>query len=96
MQDMNRTFTTTCLALLASGVAAAPASAGGLLPIGSPAFGTFCGNKGTSQTSGATSHATGAASANFAGLPISNPTNQCGGADDPAQSLQLLLTERGF
>lgn len=88
---MNRTCTTACLALLAVGLPAVPASAGGILPIASPAFGNSCGNHGTGRTSAATTHGTGTASGNVSGLPISGPGNHCGGAD-----LQPLLTERGF
>ncbi|MFC9932295.1 hypothetical protein [Streptomyces sp. NPDC127190] len=79
--DMKRTYATCCFAVLTVGLTAAPAAAGGLLPIVSPAFGTLCANHGSPQASGTTTHGTGAADSNLAGLPISNPTNQCGGAD---------------
>lgn len=58
---VKRTYTTGFIALLTVGLAAAPASAGGLLPIASPAFGTSCANHGASKTSGTTTHGTGAA-----------------------------------
>ncbi|MFE2267545.1 hypothetical protein [Streptomyces griseosporeus] len=91
---MNRTCATCCFAVLTVGFTAAPAAAGGLLPIASPAFGTFCANHGSPHASGATTHATGAASSDLAGLPISNPTNQCGGADLPV--LHVSAPRSGF
>ncbi|CAL9327827.1 hypothetical protein SUDANB113_00005 [Streptomyces sp. enrichment culture] len=97
-QHVKRTYATCCFALLAVGCTAVPAAAGGLLPIASPAFGTLCANHGTSHSAGATSHGAGTASENLTALPISNPANQCGGADltspagnDPTRTLQLLL-----
>ncbi|MFE2267569.1 hypothetical protein [Streptomyces griseosporeus] len=84
------------MAVLTVGFTAAPAAAGNLVPIVSPAFGTFCANHRSPHASGATTHGTGAGSSNLAGLPISNPANQCGGADAPTSTVQLLLTEPGF
>lgn len=81
---VKRIYVTGGLALLILGLSAGPASAGGILPIGSPAFGTSCANHHTSaHASGATTHGTGAANGNLAGLPIDSPFNQCGGADEP-------------
>ncbi|MFI9155444.1 hypothetical protein [Streptomyces sp. NPDC053367] len=91
---MKRTYATCCFAVLTVGCTAAPAAAGGLLPIASPAFGTFCANHGSPHAGGATTHGTGAASSNLAGLPISNPTNQCGGADLPV--LHVSAPRSGF
>ncbi|MGW0469206.1 chaplin family protein [Streptomyces sp. NPDC003027] len=78
---MNRASSAGCLALLAIGLTATPAFAGGILPIASPAFGTACTIHGTSQASAATTHGTGTASGNLAGLPMDSPVNHCGGAD---------------
>ncbi|MBT2386457.1 chaplin family protein [Streptomyces sp. ISL-11] len=91
---MNRTYTTSCLALLTVGLAAAPASAGGILPIASPAFGNSCANHGTPHASGTTTHGPGAANGNLAGLPVSNPANQCGGADATPTPLAFLYLIR--
>ncbi|MEG8277528.1 hypothetical protein [Streptomyces sp. AHA2] len=84
---MKRTYVTGCLALLTLGFSAGPASAGGILPIGSPAFGTSCANHHTgAHANGATTTGTGAANGNLAGLPLGSPLNQCGGADEAADA----------
>ncbi|MET9428520.1 chaplin family protein [Streptomyces sp. NPDC003036] len=63
---------------------AAPASAGGVGDFLSPAFGTSCANQHTgARANGTTTHGTGAADGNLAGLPVGSPLNQCGGADLP-------------
>jgi hypothetical protein len=73
---------TAVAALGTAAAAAAPASAGGIGDFLSPAFGTFCGNHNTgARMAGATTHGTGAANGNIAGLPIGSALNQCGGAD---------------
>ncbi len=59
------------------------ASAGGIGDSLSPAFDTSCTNHHGIHADGATTHGTGAANGNSAGLPIGNPINQCGGADVP-------------
>ncbi|MGZ3097144.1 hypothetical protein [Streptomyces sp. H72] len=89
--------TTATLALataaLGSGLATAtPASAGGIGDILSPAFGTTCGNHGSTHATGVTTHTTGAANGNLAGLPIGSPLNQCGGADLPLSGADLPST----
>ncbi|MFJ6669057.1 hypothetical protein [Streptomyces sp. NPDC091383] len=68
-----------------SGLAtAAPASAGGVGDLLSPAFGTTCANHRVGgHTTGATTAGTGAANANVLGLPLGSALNQCGGADFP-------------
>ncbi|MCZ0210748.1 chaplin family protein [Streptomyces sp. UMAF16] len=72
---------TTLGAMLAP---AAPAAAGGIGDFLSPAFGTSCANLHTgAHATGTTSHGTGAANGNLAGLPLGSPLNQCGGADLP-------------
>lgn len=71
------------LTALATGLTAAPALAGGILPIASPTFGTSCANHGAAGASAATAHSTGTADGNSAGLPVSGPFHQCGGADFP-------------
>ncbi|MEU2438361.1 chaplin family protein [Streptomyces rubradiris] len=61
---------------------AAPAWAGGIGDFLSPAFGTACANLHTgARAAGTTTHGTGAANGNLAGLPLGSPLNQCGGAD---------------
>ncbi|MFH8350553.1 hypothetical protein [Streptomyces sp. NPDC018045] len=65
---------------------AAPAAAGGIGDVLSPAFGTSCANLHTgARANGTTTHGTGAANGNPAGLPVGSALNQCGGADDPAE-----------
>lgn len=89
---VKRTYVTGYLALLALGLSAGPASAGGILPIGSPAFGTLCANRHTGgHANGTTSHGTGTANGNFASLPLGSPLNQCGGAD----SFKNIFDSRG-
>ncbi|MGW6971517.1 hypothetical protein [Streptomyces sp. NPDC054952] len=78
------TFVLTAGAAAALATAAAPASAGGIGDILSPAFGTNCANLNTaSHAAGATTTGTGAADGNLLGLPLGSPLNQCGGADMP-------------
>ncbi len=84
-----RTATTTVtLTAVSAGVAltaATPATAGGVGDFLSPAFGTSCANLLTgARAEGATTHGTGAADGNVAGLPVGSALNQCGGADAPA------------
>lgn len=73
---------TVVVALAVLGVGqAAPAWAGGIGDILSPAFGTACANQvGATSTGGATS-APSSLSGNALGLPLTGPLNQCGGAD---------------
>ncbi|UNO43363.1 hypothetical protein [Streptomyces sp. MST-110588] len=64
---------------------AAPASAGGVADLLSPAFGTLCANRHTgAHADGFTRQGTGTADGNLAGVPIGSALNQCGGADAPA------------
>ncbi|MGI5484806.1 hypothetical protein [Streptomyces lavendofoliae] len=82
----------TGVALGAVLASAAPASAGGIGDVLSPAFGTMCGNLNNgARANGSTTHGTGTAGGNLAGLPIGSALNQCGGADAPG--LPSLLTE---
>lgn len=68
----------------ASTATAAPAAAGGIGDFLSPAFGTACANHYTgAHAEGVTTHGTGAANGNLAGLPLGSALNQCGGADAP-------------
>ncbi|MGW9448655.1 chaplin family protein [Streptomyces sp. NPDC055632] len=82
---MTRTLargTVVTLTLLGAGQAASPAWAGGVGDFLSPAFGTSCANHHTgARADGTTTHGTGAANGNLAGLPLGSPLNQCGGAD---------------
>jgi hypothetical protein len=84
--------TATALATVALGgtlTAAAPAAAGGIGDFLSPAFGVSCTNLNNgARADGATTHGTGAADGNLAGLPVGSALNQCGGADMP-QVIQL-------
>ncbi|WP_256106064.1 chaplin family protein [Streptomyces sp. ODS05-4] len=82
----SRRFLTTLgvtAAVLGAGLGgAAPATAGGLGDFLSPAFGTSCANLDNgAHADGVTRRATGTVGGNVAGLPLSNPANQCGGAD---------------
>ncbi|WP_143203395.1 hypothetical protein [Streptomyces sp. CB02130] len=82
-------ITFTAATVAGSVLAADSAFAGGVGDFLSPAFGTDCANLHTgAHAAGATTHGSGAASANLAGLPIVNPLNQCGGADvDPVSQV---------
>ncbi|MFE7647457.1 chaplin family protein [Streptomyces phaeoluteigriseus] len=61
--------------------AVSPAWAGGVGDFLSPAFGTSCANNHAGALpEGATTHGTGTANGNLAGLPIRSPLNQCGDA----------------
>ncbi|MFJ9079469.1 hypothetical protein ACIRO3_30165 [Streptomyces sp. NPDC102278] len=72
------TFVLTAGAAVAA--AAAPASAGGVGDILSPAFGTNCANHDTvPHAAGATTTGTGAADGSLLG----SPSTKCGGADMP-------------
>jgi hypothetical protein len=87
---MKRTCTTSCLAALTVGLAAVPASAGGIGDFLSPAFGTSCANHGAPHADGATTHGTGAANGNLAGLPVHDPFNHCGGAELDLSSMPVV------
>lgn len=82
---MRRALTILAITIITAGGglgAAAPASAGGIGDLLSPAFGTSCANRNTgARLGGIADQATGAAGGNTAGLPIGSPLNQCGGAD---------------
>ncbi|MFF5426406.1 MULTISPECIES: chaplin family protein [unclassified Streptomyces] len=74
----------TTAALATALAPAAPAAAGGIGDVLSPAFATSCVNLHTAaRADGATTHGTGTAAGNLAGLPVGSPLNQCGGADAP-------------
>ncbi|MGZ3097050.1 hypothetical protein [Streptomyces sp. H72] len=97
----NRTATAAVLtaAALGTGLAAAPASAGGIGDFLSPAFGTSCANHRTGgYATGSTTHGTGTVNGNLAGLPLGSALNQCGGADAPLTSqacgVALALADR--
>ncbi|AWT46803.1 MULTISPECIES: hypothetical protein [Streptomyces] len=90
--------TATALTVAALGTALAtadPASAGGILPIASPAFGTMCANHHTgAHATGATRSGTGTVGGNLAGLPLGSALNQCGGADlVPSSSASGRVTQ---
>lgn len=71
---------------------AAPAAAGGVGDFLSPAFGTACTNLNHgARATGATTHTTGTAGGNIAGLPLASPLNQCGGADVLPMSTQSSI-----
>ncbi|WP_392893178.1 hypothetical protein [Streptomyces sp. LN699] len=79
------TLVLTAGAAAALATAAAPASAGGVGDLLSPAFGTNCANHDTvPHAAGATTAGTGAADGNLLGLPLGSALNQCGGADLPS------------
>ncbi|MEV5338786.1 hypothetical protein AB0K93_09900 [Streptomyces sp. NPDC052676] len=84
---LRNTATALALTVSAAGAAlttASPAAAGGVGDLLSPAFGTSCANRHTgARADGATTHGTGAADGNSAGLPLGGAVNQCGGADAP-------------
>ncbi|MFI8194282.1 hypothetical protein ACIF8T_37080 [Streptomyces sp. NPDC085946] len=88
--SMRTTATAWGLTAAAAGtvlVTTTPASAGGVGDFLSPAFGTSCANHHTgAHATGATTHGTGAADGNLAGLPLGSALNQCGGADAPLPS----------
>ncbi|MER7110589.1 hypothetical protein [Streptomyces sp. NPDC000229] len=73
-------------AIVGTGVGtAAPAAAGGVGDFLSPAFGTACANLNNgARATGSTTHTTGTAGGNVAGLPLGSALNRCGGADVPA------------
>ncbi|KWT56756.1 hypothetical protein ADL21_37920 [Streptomyces albus subsp. albus] len=77
-------------------VTAAPAAAGEIPVFLSPAYTNNCANHGHARTAGGPLQSAGTVNGLLAAVPVSSPTNQCGGADGPKASLQLLLTERGF
>ncbi|MEV7641378.1 hypothetical protein AB0O32_15690 [Streptomyces rubiginosohelvolus] len=63
---------------------AAPATAGGIGDLLSPAFGVDCENHRIgSQASGGTAHGTGTIGGNVGRIPLASALNQCGGADLP-------------
>jgi hypothetical protein len=87
---MRNTATVLALTVSAAGAVlttSSPAAAGGVGDLLSPAFGTSCANRHTgARADGATTHGTGAADGNSAGLPLGSALNQCGGADAPLVS----------
>ncbi|MEU4800474.1 hypothetical protein [Streptomyces sp. NPDC023327] len=54
------------------------ASATSIIGFGNSASNNSCANQGGALASGHTAYVAGAVSALTAGLPVSNPTNQCG------------------
>ncbi|MET9117440.1 hypothetical protein ABZX38_25030 [Streptomyces longwoodensis] len=92
---MMRTAHSVLLSLAAvAGVAAAaaPAVAGGVLPVGNPSFGNTCMNR--SGVFATASAATSAAltAGNVGQLPTDSPQQSCGGSDlAPAGALFNLL-----
>lgn len=86
-------LTLTATAIAGGILAAAPASAGGIGDVLSPAFGTDCANHHGAHADGATTAGTGAANGSLLGLPIGSPLNQCGGADVPGQTLVFTGAE---
>ncbi|MGI5339434.1 chaplin family protein [Streptomyces sp. CA-181903] len=70
-------------------MAVAPARAGGLGGLLSPAMGNGCAarDEGTSAR-GATAASQGSTAGNRLGVPFAGPTNQCGGADLPVGFVQ--------
>ncbi|WP_146214515.1 hypothetical protein [Streptomyces sp. ICBB 8177] len=72
-------------------LSAAPASAGGIGTIGSPAFDNTCVTVDhTNKAVAETVHASGLLN-NTAQLPISDPHQSCGGAEDPVLKLLVAL-----
>ncbi|MFJ9698361.1 chaplin family protein [Streptomyces fradiae] len=69
------------MTLLGAAQMVSPAWASGVGDVLSPAFGTDCANHHGTRADGITTHGTGAANGNLAGLPLGSPFNQCGGAD---------------
>jgi hypothetical protein len=87
---VKRTCTAVSLAVLTTCGTAAPAAAGGIGDFLSPAFGVSCANLNNgARAAGATTHGTGAADGNLAGLPVGSALNQCGGADVPGGALPV-------
>ncbi|MEV5358648.1 hypothetical protein [Streptomyces sp. NPDC052693] len=86
------TVTLTALAAATTLASAPSASAGGIGDFLSPAFGTNCTNHHGARAEGTTTHGTGTANGNLAGLPLGGALNQCGGADlvDPAAHFVVL------
>ncbi|MFJ4807877.1 hypothetical protein [Streptomyces longwoodensis] len=71
-----------------------PAAAGGVLPVGNPAFGNTCLNHSRASTSAVsgTSHASGGG--NVGQVPAAAPHQSCGGSDlAPAAGLFTLLND---
>ncbi|MFH8407187.1 hypothetical protein ACH4FX_20685 [Streptomyces sp. NPDC018019] len=76
-------FVTVAGMAVGAGIAAAaPAAAGGVGSVLSPAFGTTCANRDGTQARGSTTHSSGAGGGTLAALPIGSPFTQCDGADD--------------
>ncbi|MFF4321231.1 hypothetical protein [Streptomyces sp. NPDC001568] len=62
---------------------AAPAGATDVVGVGNSAHDNHCTNRGRSVASAATAYAAGVVSALTADVPLSIPTNQCGGLGAP-------------
>ncbi|WP_157882438.1 chaplin family protein [Streptomyces silvensis] len=70
----------------------APAAAGGVGDVLSPAFGTSCANRHGAHAVGTATHGSGSGDGNLLGLPVGSPLNQCGGADLPAPDFTVAPT----
>ncbi|GCD39326.1 hypothetical protein OEIGOIKO_07156 [Streptomyces chrestomyceticus JCM 4735] len=77
------TLAVTAAAAAVSLVGAAPASAGGLIVIGSPSHDNTCRNGVGTVARGAATHGTGNAAGLLGQIPFGSPLNHCGGADLP-------------
>ncbi len=70
-----RSVGTGCTVVLGVLLGAQPASAGGILPIASPAFGNFCHNTSHAGANGITASSAGTAGGNVAQTPRTTATN---------------------
>ncbi|MFE6691764.1 chaplin family protein [Streptomyces sp. NPDC057743] len=79
---------TSSVAVGAGFTTAAPASAGGIVVVGSPSFGNGCVNRHAgAHASGGAIHGSGTVSGLLAKIPAALPLNHCGGADFPDLNL---------
>ncbi|MFE3826886.1 chaplin family protein [Streptomyces sp. NPDC059092] len=65
-------------AVLGAALAPAGAAHASVIGIGNATFGNTCANQGDARAAGGTAAGSGAASGNYASLPLSLPRNQCG------------------
>ncbi|MEU7190662.1 hypothetical protein [Streptomyces sp. NPDC045369] len=82
----HRTVTTLAVTAAAAGLSlagAAPASAGGVIVLGSPSHDNTCRNGAGTAVRGAATHGNGSAAGLLGQIPFGSPLNHCGGADLP-------------
>ncbi|MFE4055081.1 chaplin family protein [Streptomyces sp. NPDC059096] len=65
-------------AVLGAALAPAGAAHASVIGVGNATFGNTCVNQGDAHAVGGTAAGSGAASGNYASLPLSLPRNQCG------------------